>query len=258
MLNFRNTLIGFAIALFLVVAADYLIPVSGWIYAGIILVLIALMAWGSKSIELNFYLESHNHGDRSKKSISLTFDDGPDGQVTPLILDLLKENNVKAAFFIIGNRAAVNPEVLKRIDKEGHVIGGHSYSHHLLFDLFSSSVMRGELQKTDNLVFSIIGKRLSLFRPPYGVTNPPIARAIRSMKYESIGWSLKSFDTVNEKAADIFNRIVSNLNNGDIILMHDSKPWTLNVLALLIPYLKEHNFEIQRLDKLLNLKPYVH
>lgn len=258
MLNLRNTIWAFIIVLAITIALDYLMPVSAWIYAGIVLLFALLLAWGSRSIKLNFYLKSHIHGDRSKKAVSITFDDGPDGQVTPLILDVLKEYNVKAAFFVVGNKAAMNPDMIKRMDKEGHVIGGHSYSHHFLFDLFSSSLMCKEMQKTDDLVFSVIGKRLKIFRPPYGVTNPPLARAIKRMHYDSIGWSIKSNDTVLENATEICRRILPRLRNGDIILMHDTKPWSVNVLESLIAHLRNNNFEIHRVDKLLNLKPYVH
>ena len=138
------------------------------------------MAWGSRDIHSDFYLKSICKGNRDKREVALTFDDGPDAQVTPMILDVLKEHNIKATFFIIGSKAEMNPELLKRIDKEGHIIGGHSYSHHFFFDFFSSSKMIREMKKTENMIHSIIGKKICLFRPPYGVTNPPLAKSIQS------------------------------------------------------------------------------
>jgi peptidoglycan/xylan/chitin deacetylase (PgdA/CDA1 family) len=214
------------------------------------------MTWGSKTIQSNFYLKSICSGDRNEKSVAITFDDGPDAQVTPMILDILKENNVRAAFFIVGNKAEKNPEILKRIDKEGHVIGGHSYSHHFFFDLFSSHSVRHEMRKTDSIVFAATGKRMSLFRPPYGVTNPPIAKAIKALEYQSIGWSLKSNDTVIEDASIIQDRLIAKLKCGDIILFHDNKPWTVKVLGNFIPYLHKKEFSVIRLDKFLNIRAY--
>jgi peptidoglycan/xylan/chitin deacetylase (PgdA/CDA1 family) len=258
MLNFKNTLIAFSMLFLIVLALDYLQQVNWWWYAGIILVCLLIMAWGSKTIQLNFYLKSLNHGDRKMNSIALTFDDGPDGQVTPVILDVLKENNVKATFFIVGHKAELHADIIKRIDQEGHIIGGHSFSHHYFFDLFSSINMQEEMRSTQDVVFRITGKQMSLFRPPYGVTNPPIAKAIKAMKYQSIGWSLKSKDTVMKDESRILRRILKMIKNGDILLFHDSKSLTMKFLPTLIRNLQEREVSISRLDKLLNIQAYVH
>jgi len=258
MLNFRNTIITFTVLLLIILAADYLIPVNKLVYAGIILVFVLLLAWGSKNIRSDFYVKSISNGNRNIKQVALTFDDGPDAQVTPMILDILRKHNVKAAFFIVGSKAEINPEILKRIDKEGHIIGGHSYSHHLFFDFFSSKQMEKEMIRTDNAVYSIIGKRLKLFRPPYGVTNPTISRAIENMQYQSIGWSLKSEDTVIKDESKLLKNITSKLKYGDIILFHDNKPWNAKALDKLIEYLKEREYKISRLDEFLTVQAYVY
>jgi len=176
--------------------------------------------------------------------------------ITPMILDILKENKVKATFFIVGSKAERHPDTLKRIDGEGHIIGGHSYSHHFFFDLFSVKKMRHEMKRTSDIVFSATGKRIRLFRPPYGVTNPTIAKAMKAMHYLSIGWSLKSRDTVIKDDTLLFSRLISNLNQGDIILFHDNKSWIVNLLKAFIPYLKENEYAIDRLDKFLNTNAY--
>ena len=258
MLRFKTTVIALVIILIIVLAVDYLLPVNKWIYAGIILAGLLIMAWGSKYMQFDFYLKSICSGSRDKKEVALTFDDGPDAQVTPMILDVLKEHNLKATFFIIGNKAEMNPELLKRIDKEGHNIGGHTYSHHFFFDLFTSSRMIREMKKTEDIVYNIIGKRMCLFRPPYGVTNPTLARSITSLQYLSIGWSLKSRDTVIKDEFLLLGRLSKNIKPGDIILFHDNKPWTVNVLKNFIRNLNDQNLKIIRLDKFLNIQPYVY
>jgi peptidoglycan/xylan/chitin deacetylase (PgdA/CDA1 family) len=257
MLNFKNTLIAFFVILAFTGLADFVLPVSGWIYLGIILVLVFIIIWGSVTIQSNFFTQSLCCGNRNTRAVALTFDDGPDGQVTPMILDVLKEHNVKAAFFIIGKKAEQNPEVLKRIDAEGHIIGGHSYTHHFFFDLFSHRSMTVEMKRTSDIVFSIIGKRIQLFRPPYGVINPAVAKAMKSMNYTSIGWSFKSNDTVIKDDDLLLNRLISNVQKGDIILLHDNKTWLVKLLKTFIPYLQNKEFSIDRLDKFLNVQAYV-
>jgi peptidoglycan/xylan/chitin deacetylase (PgdA/CDA1 family) len=175
-----------------------------------------------------------------------------------MILDVLKAHNVKATFFIVGSKAESNPEIIKRIDKEGHLIGSHSYTHHFFFDFLSLRRMENELIKTDNIIYSIIGKRMKLFRPPYGVTNPPLSKAIMNLQYQSIGWSLKSDDTVNKDETKLLRNLSSKVRNGDIILFHDNKPWNVRTLDSWIRYLKDNRFAIKRLDEFLSLHAYVY
>ncbi len=258
MLTYRKTVITFALILLVVLGIDYLVDVNKWIYAGIIGVFLILIAWGSKNINSGFYMKTVNHGDRNKNSISLTFDDGPDAQVTPMILEILKKHQVKATFFVIGSKAEQLPDLIKQIDKEGHLLGSHSYSHHFFFDLFLSRTMQAEMIRTENFIYSCIGKRMKLFRPPYGVTNPPLAKAVRRLQYWAVGWSLKSDDTVIKDEHALVNRVTSRVQNGDIILFHDNKPWNVRALDEVIFSLKEKNYQILRLDELLNLHAYVY
>lgn len=258
MLKFRNTVVLYAVILILVIAIDIFTQVSGFIYAGIIIAFISVLAWGAKNIQSNFYLESFIHGDRSRKQVALTFDDGPDEQVTPEILDVLKKHNVKAAFFVIGNKAEKNPEIIRRIDNEGHLIGSHSYSHHFFFDLFSGRRMEEEISATEKIIHSVTGKRTKLFRPPYGVTNPTLARAIKNQHVQSTGWSLKSNDTVIKDEARLLENLLSKVKDGDIILFHDNKPWNVRTLDNFLTFMNEKKYSILRLDEFLAIDAYVH
>jgi peptidoglycan/xylan/chitin deacetylase (PgdA/CDA1 family) len=256
MLNFRNTLITGSVALAALVITDIFITVDLWFYLGIVLALIVLLIWGSIRIQAGFYLPSLCSGKRNNKAVSLTFDDGPDGLITPMILDILREKKVKATFFIVGSKAEKHPEILQRIDREGHIIGGHSLSHHFFFDLFSGKHMKSELMLTADIVFKATGKKIVLFRPPYGVTNPTLGKVLKTMNYRSIGWSLKSKDTVLKDNELLLKRLKSKLQAGDIILFHDNKPWIVNLLKAFITYLDEENYSIERIDDLLNIKVY--
>ena len=118
--------------------------------------------------------------------------------------------------------------------------------------------MEQELVKTENVVYSIIAKRMRLFRPPFGVTNPPLAKAARNMQYQSVGWSLKSNDTVIKDESILVEKILENVRNGDIILFHDNKPWNVRALDNIIKELISGNYKISRLDELLTLQAYVY
>lgn len=257
MLNYRNTLVVFSLALAGVAVTDVFKPVNIWLYIGIVLAVISLLTWGSIRIQADFYLRSVCSGDRNIRAVSITFDDGPDGLVTPMVLDILKENKVKAAFFVIGSKAEKHPEILERIDREGHIIGGHSYSHHFFFDLFSSKRMKKEMKRTAEVIFNITGKNIRLFRPPYGVTNPTVARVVKELKLTSVGWSLRSKDTVIQDDSVLLKRIQTRLKPGDVLLMHDCKAWTVNRLKALIKYLRDKGYTVKEIDQLLNIEPYV-
>ena len=139
---------------------------------------------------------------------------------------------------------------------ENHIFGNHSYSHHFFFDLKSAKVMQAELAKTDEIVEQIIGKKMRFFRPPYGVTNPNLAKAIKAGNYHSVGWSLRSMDTIAKTEQKLLLKITTNLKSGDIVLLHDSVDITIQTLQKIIDAIKAKGFEIVRLDKLLNLEAY--
>jgi peptidoglycan/xylan/chitin deacetylase (PgdA/CDA1 family) len=188
--------------------------------------------------------------------VALTFDDGPLTAFTPQILDILQKAQAPAAFFCIGNRIAGQEALLKRIDAEGHVIGNHSFSHHFWFDLFPASKMLAELQQVDNTIEQVTGKRPRLFRPPYGVTNPNVRRAVNRGNYTAVGWNIRSLDTVAKRADELMNRILSRLQPGGVILMHDSIPLTVEILPALIAHIREQGYTIKRIDQLLNIPAY--
>lgn len=188
--------------------------------------------------------------------MALTFDDGPDEFVTPCLLELLKKYQIKAAFFCIGEKAEKHPELIKQIDLEGHIIGSHSYTHHYWFDLFSAQHMEEDLQKTDAAIKKIINKKIKWFRPPYGVTNPPLAKVINRMQYIVIGWSLKSKDTIISNRQKLMNRLINNFRPGDIILFHDNQPHIIEVLDNFIKFAIEKKYTFIRPDQLLNIEAY--
>lgn len=219
-----------------------------------VVIYIHLLVFGAIFIQWNFYVKSYNKGVQSKQ-VALTFDDGP-AQYTSVILDVLKKEGVQAAFFSIGKNAVANPEIVKRWHSDGHLIGNHSYDHGFNFDWKTSKAMQEEINKTNNAIMQIAGVTPKLFRPPYGVTNPNLAKAITCSDMYSIGWNVRSFDTTAKNKADLEARILNRLKGGDIVLLHDSQQITAEILTDLIRTAREKGFTFVRVDKLLDLKPY--
>jgi peptidoglycan/xylan/chitin deacetylase (PgdA/CDA1 family) len=140
--------------------------------------------------------------------------------------------------------------------REGHIIGNHSFSHHPLFDLFSSRKMLNDIKKTNHLVEEITGLMPRFFRPPYGVTNPNLKKAVLQGGMISIGWSLRSYDTIIKNPHHLYTKILSALKPGTILLLHDTSETMVTILPDLLKSIRDKGYQIIRLDKMINLKPY--
>ena len=256
MLTFRNTNIFFAALFSIALVSNALFHVPVYIYIIILFIYSLLLFYGSYFIQSGFYIKAICSSTTNKKQISFSFDDGPAGSYTPEILRVLKEHHIETTFFCIGNRIEGNEEILKAINQEDHIIGNHSYSHHFWFDLFSSKKMLADMKMMSEKVKETIGLTPKLFRPPYGVTNPNLKKAIINGNYITIGWSIRSMDTVIKDKSKLLKKIKKSINPGAIILFHDTSKTTLAILPELIKYVKAEGFEIIRLDKMLNLQPY--
>lgn len=217
---------------------------------------LGLTTWGSFDIRLNYFTKAYSSKPNStKKEIALTFDDGPH-EMTEKVLDLLKKFNVKATFFCIGKQIENNPELFKRIIADGHLVGNHSYSHSGNFGFCSSQKVVDEITKTNKLVEQLSGLKINFFRPPFGVTNPMIAKAVSETKHLVIGWNIRSLDTVYEDENTIFDRVKNKIKPGGIILLHDTSQKSVNVLERLLLFLKSENYSIVAVDELLNISAY--
>jgi len=257
MLNFRNTNIALILifALLLVLNFYYRIPFSIFLITFIIYTLI--LFYGSYFVDSNFYLPIICSGKSGIKEIALSFDDGPAQQYTPELLAVLKKEQVHAAFFCIGKNITGNEAIIKQIHEEGHIIGNHSFSHDIWFDLFSAKKMLNDMRSMDDAMQDTIGLRSRLFRPPYGVTNPNIKKAILQGNYIPIGWNIRSLDTVIRDENKLLSKVKAALKPGAIILFHDTSKSSLQILPELINHIRREGYTIQRLDKMLNLEPYV-
>lgn len=209
---------------------------------------------GNQSMEKKVYF---NGSAQDGKQVALTFDDGPDAMVTPKILDILKENDIKATFFILGNRAEAHPETVRRIKEEGHAIGNHSWSHPNFTELSMEEALN-QVKNTQDELNDIIGYRPSLFRPPYGALDEDKEEAIQNMDLAIVNWSVDTMDWSGLPAQEIMGIIHKQLKPGGIILQHTANGKnhlanTLEALELLIPDLKDQGYSFVTVPELLHL-----
>jgi peptidoglycan/xylan/chitin deacetylase (PgdA/CDA1 family) len=224
-----------------------------FVILGLLLVVLAI---GSYRMERNFYFQSLNRVATDQKSIVLTFDDGPCPEITPQVLDILKEFGCQAVFFCIGRKIAGSEAILQRMVADGHLVANHSFSHSPLFDLYSSDRMLREIRETNEEIYRATGLRAKLFRPPYGVTNPMLAKAVQRSGLASVGWNKRSLDTAIKDNAKVLARISGNLRPGDIILLHDSVNRCPAVLREFLSFLRNTDYKVERLDKITYLECY--
>ena len=256
MLNFRNTNIFFTVLLVVLIGVQVKYGLPVYIYSLLLIVYSLIVFYGCYYIGSNFFINIICSADTNQKEIAISFDDGPATNHTPEILQLLKQANIKATFFCIGNRIAGNENILQQIKEDGHIIGNHSYSHHFWFDMFSSKKMLDDLRLMDEELKRVTGLQPKLFRPPYGVTNPNLKKAITAGNYTPVGWSVRSMDTVIKDENKLLDKINKALKPGAVFLFHDTSASTLNVLPAFIKVVKNKGYQIVPLDKLLHLTAY--
>lgn len=256
MLNFRNTNIFFIalLAILIGVHVKYNLPV--FVYCLLFIAWSLIVFWGCYYVGSNFFIKIICKATTGKKEIAISFDDGPAENYTGAILEILKAEQVKATFFCIGNRIAGNEVALKQIHTDGHIIGNHSYSHHFWFDMYPAKKMQEDLQQMDAELQRVTGLKPRLFRPPYGVTNPNLAKAIKSGSYTPVGWSVRSMDTVIKDGKELSGKINKGIKPGAVFLFHDTSKTTLSILPEFIREVKNRGYSIIPLDKLLALQPY--
>lgn len=195
------------------------------------------------------------NGNPEHKRVALTFDDAPDENNTYRLLDILDTHGVKAAFFMIGGTMnETNISVVQKTDNEGHLVLNHTYNHPRLSDLNESSVL-SQLDNAAMRIESITGHYPLLYRPPYGSINPLVVEATNTHGLTTVLWSLDSLDWTLKDPDAVVKNIISNVRNGDIILMHRNAT-SVASLSAVIEQLKNQGYIFQRLDELLGIKAY--
>ena len=247
MLKFWPTTIVFLLGLFAFFVFQYSCHLSFW-YLIIWIQLFAVIQFcGAYFIGLNFHLKSINQLNTNAKQVMLTFDDGPHAPNTTKVLEVLKKHNVKALFFVIGKNINGNEAILEQLVAEGHQIGNHSFSHHNWIDVWRTKKVANDFETCQKLIQQFQPES-KLFRPPYGVTNPNIARAVKLLQLQSIGWNVRSYDTSIKDIEKIKQRVLSQIKPGAIILLHDRLDFMPELLDVLIPTIKQNGYSFKTLE----------
>ena len=186
-------------------------------------------------------------GVKEKPSIAITFDDGPSSRYTGRLLDGLKERNVKASFFLIGENAEENPELVERIYKEGHLIGNHTYSHIQMTHLSEEAAVR-EIEKTDQVISAITGEHVAYMRPPFGAWQRELEI---KMEVLPVLWSVDPLDWTTENVDEIVSKVVTEVEEGDIILLHDCYASSVEAALRIVDILQKEGYEFVTVDRLL-------
>lgn len=243
----------------------------------IVLSITVFMVWASASIRSGVYVRAFCREKTDRKVVYLTFDDGPHPPETERVLDVLRERGARATFFLIGSKVSGNEAVLRRMLEEGHALGLHTYSHAGTFPLLSFDKMLADVNEGKRAVESVAGKKISLFRPPFGVTNPTIAKVIRTLGLQTVGWDVRSFDTMFCKSSEhsckqsvysfkqsehsckksgysckqsghdwyvpVVERIMKQVRPGSVILLHDRLDGASSLLSLLLDSLAASGYD---------------
>lgn len=212
-----------------------------------------LILYGSFFIQTNYHLKAITKVKTNKKVVAITFDDGP-STYTKEVLDILDKHTAKATFFCVGKNIENESTLFKSIIERGHSVGNHTYSHSKDIGFSWTKTVIAEIEKTDEVIEKYRGSKPKYYRPPFGVTNPRIARAINKTKHEVIGWNIRSLDTLIHDENKIHNRIVRQIQPGSIILLHDTSERSVHVLERLLIHLDSINYRSVTVEELLKEK----
>lgn len=181
------------------------------------------------------------------KKIALTFDDGPHPRYTEQLLDGLKERNVVATFFVTGENAQNYPNIIRREQEEGHLIGNHTYSH-IQLTSGNRETFREELVKTNEILENITGEKVSFVRPPYGSWDKSFEKELNMFP---VLWNIDPLDWCSHNAECIAAKVVENAGDGDIILMHDYYDTSVTAALEVVDVLQKRGFQFVTVEEIL-------
>jgi peptidoglycan-N-acetylglucosamine deacetylase len=195
--------------------------VPGWPEAVGAGVGIGLLGLATVNVRSQSFARAVCHGPRGGDAVALTFDDGPDPETTPAVLDTLARHNAPAAFFCIGAKVQREPALARRIVDAGHEVHSHGFVHDWPTYTYVRGVL-GSIERADAVIADATGAPPAYFRPPYGLTFPAVGVALQRKPRPLVGWSLRSHDTGGRAPGVVLRRALDRVRGGDIILLHDA------------------------------------
>ena len=234
----------------------------GFMFTGILLLglLIGFYKFALHS-NMEYWVKNHlviNRVNTSEKAVALTFDDGPDPTTTPAVLAALAKHDVKATFFVLGQRAEANPKLLKKISTGGHELGNHSYSHKD-FNKVTGSEIRSEIVRTNEIIEKLTGQKTILFRPPGGYLSNEMIRITQEEKVKVAYWSWEtdSKDWRSSNSKHIADYVTNHVAPGQIIILHDGGKnglITARAVDLMISQIEKKGYRFVTMGELMKLE----
>lgn len=191
----------------------------------------------------------------SEKKVAISFDATWGTELTDEILEILQAHNIRTTFFLAGYWVDKHPDYVVKISEAGHEIGNHSYSHPHMNSLSEQGIAY-ELQKNEHLIQDLTGQRTTLFRPPFGEYNNQVISVATELGYHTIQWSVDSLDWKDLTSDQIYQRVMSQIKPGSIVLFHNAAPGTPGAIRRLIPDLKAQGYEIVPVSELVHKGDY--
>lgn len=190
------------------------------------------------------------HGDKSRKEIAITFDDGPHPNFTPKLLAILNKYHAKATFFLVGEKAQQYPYLVKQEVAAGNCIGNHTY-HHVNLTRTREKDVALEIQACNDVLERITGRQPHMFRPPGGDYNNKVAQVAEALDYTMVLWTDDPGDYASPGDKVIETRLLDRIGNGGIILIHDGIQQTVDVLPQIITYLHSKGYTLVTVDQMM-------
>lgn len=215
-------------------------------FGAIVLLSLFLVAFYDKTREKSVIEVMMQMGE-SRGKIAITFDDGPHPYYTPQLLDGLQERGVQASFFVTGENAERYPDIIKRMNEEGHLIGNHTYSH-IQLSSGNRQKYKEELIQTNEIISSITGKEVLFVRPPYGSWDKSLEKDLNMFP---ILWSIDPLDWCSSNVSCIVNKVCTKVEENDIILMHDAYASSVTAALAIIDELQKEGYEFVTVDEIL-------
>ena len=197
---------------------------------------------------------SYSHGNVTGPYIAMTFDDGPHASLTPKLLEILAARNIKATFYVVGDRVKMYPAITRRIAAAGHEFGNHTWTHPLRPSSWADAPLRSEIQRTHDIILSASGEAPLSYRPPGGSVTPHQKEWLfNDFGYPTILWAVDPNDWKRPGAAVVTQRILSATRPGHIVLAHDIHPGTIEAMPATLDGLLARGFRFVTISQLVGM-----
>ena len=183
---------------------------------------------------------------QEKKKIALTFDDGPHPKYTEALLDGLKDREIQVTFFVTGEHAKIHPDIIERMNKEGHSIGNHTYSH-MQLTRENRERFKKELIETNQLLTEITGKEIIFVRPPYGAWDKSLETELNMIP---VMWNVDPLDWCSSDVSGVVNRVLEEAEENSIILMHDYYETSVMAALQIVDILQKEGYSFVTVEEI--------